>query len=71
MNMGKDNIFLNDVEVPEVVWDKLDAAFLIINKERENTMKKEQTIEKRKENTEKVCLNSSGSSLYDSGSYSR
>ena len=48
--MGKDNIFLNDVEVPEVVWEKLDAAFLIINKERENTMKKEQTIEKRTEN---------------------
>ncbi len=52
--MEKDNIFLNDVEVPEVVWEKLDAAFLIINKERENTMKKEQTIEKRTENITKM-----------------
>lgn len=52
MNMGKDNVFLNDVEVPEVVWEKLDAAFLIIKEERENTMKKEQITEKRTENTE-------------------
>ena len=50
MNMGKDNVFLNDVEVPEVVWEKLDAAFLIIKEERENTMKKEQTIGKTTEN---------------------
>ena len=32
--MGKDNVFLNDIEVPEVVWEKLDAAFLIIKEER-------------------------------------
>ncbi len=47
MNMGKDNVFLNDVEVPEVVWKKLDAAFLIIKEERENTMKKEKRIQKK------------------------
>ncbi len=47
MNMGKDNVFLNDVEVPEVVWEKLDAAFLIIKEERENTMKKEKRIQKK------------------------
>lgn len=51
MNMGKDNVFLHDVDVPEVVWEKLDAAFLTIQEERENTMRKEQTAEKRKENT--------------------
>ena len=47
MNMGKDNVFLNDVEVPEVVWEKLDAAFLIIKEERDNTMKKEKRIQKK------------------------
>lgn len=45
--MRKDNVFLKDVEVPEVVWEKLDAAFLIINEERENTMKKEQKIQRK------------------------
>ena len=47
MNMGKDNVFFNDVEVPEVVWEKLDAAFLIIKEERDNTMKKEKRIQKK------------------------
>lgn len=51
MNMGKNNVFL-DVAVPKVVQEKIDAAFLIIKTERENTMRKEQTIEKRTENTE-------------------
>ena len=45
--MGKDNVFFDDVEVPEVVWEKLDEAFLIIKEERENTMKKEKRIQKK------------------------
>lgn len=41
MNMEKDNVFLHDVDVPEVVREKMDAAFLTIQKESGKTMQKE------------------------------
>lgn len=56
MSMEKDNIgnvFL-DVEVPEVVREKMDDAFLDIIKEREMAMKKEYVNEKRTAEKRKI-----------------
>lgn len=41
MNMRKENVFLDDVDVPEVVREKMDDAFLIIKTERKKEMKKD------------------------------
>jgi len=39
--MSRKNVFLYDIDVPEVVQKKADAAFSMIRTERENTMKEE------------------------------
>ncbi|MCM1145859.1 MAG: hypothetical protein NC318_03615 [Blautia sp.] len=45
--MGKDNVFLYDIDVPEVVLKKMDAAFLTIKEEGEHTMKRERNNSKK------------------------
>ena len=44
--MSRKNVFLYDIDVPEVVQEKAEAAFLMIRTEGENTMKEERTKKK-------------------------
>ncbi len=46
--MSRKNVFLYDIDVPEIVQEKAEAAFLIIKAEGERTMKEEQYGEKNK-----------------------
>lgn len=48
MNKDEKNIFQTDVEVPPVVWQKADAAFLKIEKEGRDIMKKEKSVKRNR-----------------------
>lgn len=53
--MSRKNVFLYDIDVPEVVQEKAEAAFSMIRAEGENTMK-EQRKTNKKRNTVGVLL---------------
>lgn len=52
--MSRKNVFLYDIDVPEIVQEKAEIAFSMIRTEGENTMK-EQRKEQKKKRKEKAA----------------